>query len=182
MKCSNVVECALLVCVLCQPVPPSIHPSLHLYGRFLLEIFLIPCFCFFVMWCRPHTCGWCIIHAHTPTNGVQQLVHSAPTIEKRWSYVAVTLKTKCKSTTPREFPGYWWQFWTQHFSRYGTRLVEERKKEDERFWFWPFQVCLFKMVTVHCHYYCRLGQALKLLCVLLDVSICSPPMISPWKC
>ena len=25
MKCSNVVECALLVCVLCQPVPPSIH-------------------------------------------------------------------------------------------------------------------------------------------------------------
>ena len=25
-----VVECALLVCVLCQPVPPYIQPSLHL--------------------------------------------------------------------------------------------------------------------------------------------------------
>ena len=28
MKCSNVVECALLVCVLCQLVPPSSHPSI----------------------------------------------------------------------------------------------------------------------------------------------------------
>ena len=40
MKCSgNVAECALLVCVLSQPVPPSIHPSLHLV-EYLLEIFL----------------------------------------------------------------------------------------------------------------------------------------------
>ena len=30
-----------------------------------------------------------------------------PTIEKHCSYVAVTLKIKRKSTTPREFPGYW---------------------------------------------------------------------------
>ena len=35
VKCSNVVENALLVCILCQPVhtPPSIHPSLHLVLR-----------------------------------------------------------------------------------------------------------------------------------------------------
>ena len=38
MKCVNVVECALLVCVLCQPV--SIHPPIPTFGRFLLEIFL----------------------------------------------------------------------------------------------------------------------------------------------
>ena len=70
-------------------------------------------------------------HVHQQ-NGVQQLIHSAPMIEKRWSYVAVTLKTKRKSTTPREFPGYWWQFRMQHFSRYGARLVEERKKERKK--------------------------------------------------
>ena len=34
------------------------------------------------------------------------IMHSAPTIKKRWSYVAVKLTTKHKSTTPREFPGY----------------------------------------------------------------------------
>ena len=34
VKCSNVVECARLVCVLSQPVPPSIHPSLHLADFF----------------------------------------------------------------------------------------------------------------------------------------------------
>ena len=44
------------------------------------------------------------------TNGVQQLIHSALTIENRWSYVEVTLKTKLKSTILREFPGYWWLF------------------------------------------------------------------------
>ena len=38
-------------------------------------------------------------HMHRQ-NCVQQLAHSAPTIEKRWHYVAVTLKTKHKSTTP----------------------------------------------------------------------------------
>ena len=39
VQCSIVVEFALLVSVLCQPVPSSIQPSLH-FGRFLLEIFL----------------------------------------------------------------------------------------------------------------------------------------------
>ena len=50
-------------------------------------------------------------------------------IEKRWSYVAVTLKTKQKSTISREFPGYWGLFRTQHLSRYSARLIEERRKK-----------------------------------------------------
>ena len=29
MKCNNVVECALLACVICQPVPPIGH--MHYY-------------------------------------------------------------------------------------------------------------------------------------------------------
>ena len=33
----NVVECALLVCVLSQPVPPSIHAPIPTFDRFLLE-------------------------------------------------------------------------------------------------------------------------------------------------
>ena len=36
VKGSNVVECALLVYLLCQPV----HLSIPIFGRFLLEIFL----------------------------------------------------------------------------------------------------------------------------------------------
>ena len=36
VKCSDVVECALLVCVLCQPVPPPSHP--YIWSRFFLEI------------------------------------------------------------------------------------------------------------------------------------------------
>ena len=42
--------------------------------------------------------------------------------------VAVTLKTKLKRTIFREFPGYWWPFWTQHLSRYGARLFEEERR------------------------------------------------------
>ena len=41
--------------------------------------------------------------ARAPTNGVQQLVHSAPTIEKCWSYVTVTLKTKYKAPPSENF-------------------------------------------------------------------------------
>ena len=64
VKCSNVVECTLFVCVLCQPVPPTI-PT---FGRLLLEIFLNFLFLlFFVMQCRPRTCGLCVIRAHAPT-------------------------------------------------------------------------------------------------------------------
>ena len=27
-QCSNVVECALLVCIFCQPAPPTFHPEI----------------------------------------------------------------------------------------------------------------------------------------------------------
>ena len=82
-----------------------------------------------------------------------------PTIEKHLRYVTVMLKTKHKSTTPREFPGYWWLFQTQHLTRYSARLVEERKKMNNSD-FRLFQVYHFKIVTTYCYYYCRLGQAL----------------------
>ena len=48
------------------------------------------------------------ILARAPTNGVQQL--SAKSTLDRWSYVAVTLKTKFEMHIPREFSGYWWLF------------------------------------------------------------------------
>ena len=137
----------------------SIHPPIPTFGRFLLEIFLNFLFLlFFVTRCCPRTHGLCIICARAPTNGVQQLIHSASMIEKHWSYVTATLKTKSKSTTPREFPGYWWLFRTQHLRRYSARLVEERKMNNSDFQ--PFQVCHFKIVTTHWYYYCRLGQTL----------------------
>ena len=62
------------------------------------------------------------------------------TIEKCWSYVAVTLKTKFEMHTAREFPGYWWLFRMQHLSRYSARLVEERRKMMNNSDFRLFQV------------------------------------------
>ena len=38
------------------------------------------------------------------------------------------LKTKLKRPILREFPGYWWLFWTQNLSCYGARLFEEEKR------------------------------------------------------
>ena len=37
---------------------------------------------------------------------------------------------------------------------------KERKKKMNDSDFRPFQVCHFKIVTTHCYYNCRLGQAL----------------------
>ena len=93
----------------------------------------------FVMWCRLRTCSWCIklqlmchpILARALTNGVQQLIHSAPSVffaKNHRSEVAVMLKMKLKQPILRGFPGYWWLFWMQHLSRYSTRLFEEERK------------------------------------------------------
>ena len=62
---------SLFVYFVSQRLHPSIHPSLH-----LVEIFLN--FLFLVMWCCTCTHGWCIICAHAPTNGVQQLSTGGP--------------------------------------------------------------------------------------------------------
>ena len=123
-----------MLCEMCSPrlctlsASASIHPPIPTFGRFLLEIFLNFLFLLLLLCGAAHALAVDVSSAHVhQQNGVQQLIHSVPTIEKRWSYVAVMLKTKCKSIIPREFPGYWWQFRTQHFSRYSTRLVEERR-------------------------------------------------------
>ena len=157
--------CSPCLCTLSASA--SIHPPIPTFGRFLLEIFLNFLFLlFFVMRCRPRTCSWCIILAHTPWQMASNCASTlCPTIEKRWSYVVVTLNTKLKMHTPRKFPGYWWLFRTQHLSRYSARLVEERRKKERKkkmnnSEFRPFQVCHFKIVTTHCYYYCRLGQTL----------------------
>ena len=68
--------------------------------------------------------------ARAPTNGVQQLIHSAFSVfPSRKKSVAVMLKTKLKRTIFRQFPGYWWSFWMQHLSRFGARLFEERSAD-----------------------------------------------------
>ena len=57
VKCSDVVECALLVCVPCQPMHPSIHPSLHFVDFFKKIILNFLFLLFFVMRYCPRTCG-----------------------------------------------------------------------------------------------------------------------------
>ena len=85
MKCSNVVECmCLLVCVLCQPVPPSIQLSLHLVDSFFRKLFKFLVSALFLLSGAAHTCGWCVIRARALANGVYQLIHSDPMIEKHF--------------------------------------------------------------------------------------------------
>ena len=71
----------------------------------------------------------------------------------------------------------------QHLSRYGTRLFEEEvNKKRNNSDFWLFQVCHFKVVTIHIAITTAdWGRLYKLLDVLLDASICSLVMISLWK-
>ena len=52
---------------------------------------------------------------------------------------------------------------TYRVTALGWLKKKERKKERKKISnsnFRPFQVCHFKIVTTHCYYYCRLGQAL----------------------
>ena len=86
---------ALLVRVLCQPVHSCIEPHIPTLPRFLFRnLFMETCFCFFFFWQEVFTVPpmhsrlhACVIHAHAPTNCIQQLVvHSAPSVfpaEKR---------------------------------------------------------------------------------------------------
>ena len=110
VKCSNGVECALLVCVLCQPVPHAPIP-----------------FCY----ATPHnarTCG-CTSSAH---------VHRRMA-NHRLKLIIYGLTPRSKSAhILREFPGYWWLFRTQHLSRYSARLVEEEKRNNSPFQVSPF--------------------------------------------
>ena len=79
----------------------SIHPPIPTFGRFLLEIFLNFLFLLFLLRGAAHALAVDASSAHVHRqNGVQQLTHSAPTIEKRWSYVAVMLKTNPKAPCP----------------------------------------------------------------------------------
>ena len=59
-------------------------------------------------------------------------------------------------------------------------LKKERKKMKKSD-FWPFQVCLFKMVTATLPGITTVdwGKSFKLLWVLLNASICYPAMILP---
>ena len=131
--------CSLCLCTLSASA--SIHPLIPTFGRFLF------CFCSFSLRSAAHGLAVDASSAYVhQQNGIQQLIHSVPTIEELCRSYA---QNKVQKHHPREFPGYWWQFRTQHFSCYGARLVEERRKKmnsSYNFDFWLFQVCPFKIV------------------------------------
>ena len=112
---------------------------------------------------HPRTCA--------STNGVQQPVHSAPSVSSI-KKVQVLSPSYVQSKARMNHPyaenflaiGGYFECYTL---RYSTRLPEERKrtKKKERKKmnnsdFQLFQVCHFKIVTTRSYYYCRLGQAL----------------------
>ena len=159
---------ALLVCVLCQPVHSCIEPSLHGLD-FFLEIFLwrLVSVLFdtcnnliFVTHCRPRNCGWSARDVHWRMASTTSTHCPLSLLRKKAQAVSPSYaQNKALKNIPREFHGYWWLL--EHYTYRVTALglAEERKKEQ--FWlFRPFQVCLFKIVTTHCYYYCKLGQAL----------------------
>ena len=99
-----------------------------------------------------------------------------------------------KWTIPREFPDYWWLFQMLHVLYYGARLVEERRKKErkkkrkkerrrwtiltfDRFRFATLKLLLHIAITT-----ADWGKLYKPLDVLLDMSISSLAMLSPWKC
>ena len=130
-------------------------------------------FCSFVMRCCPCTCSWYVIRACAltkwrPTANTLR-PHDRKALELFRSYA---LKQSAKAPLPENFLATGGSFECNTFliatldwlkKEREIERKEERKKERKKMNdsdFWPFQVCPFKMVTVRCHYYCRLGQAL----------------------
>ena len=84
-------------------------------------------------------------------------------------------KQSAKAPPPREFPGYWWQFRTQHFSRYSA--IDWLKKEKRWkilifgcFRFAPLKRLLLYVAITTVDW----GNPFKLLWVLLDAIAFAP--------
>ena len=94
----------------------------------------------FVMWCHPCNHSWCVIHARVLTNGVQQLVHSAPQSSSQKSAGGKSwLRSKQSSNGPSQgnflTVGGYFERYTYRITVLGWLKKEERKKEeDEQFW------------------------------------------------
>ena len=112
-------------------------------------------------------------------NGVQQLIHSAPTIEKQLELCHSYAQNKAQKHYPKRIP--WLLVALSNSNTFLITALDWLKKERKKMNnsdFWPFQVCPFKIVTVHAAITTvDWGKPFKLLCVLLDASICSLAMI-----
>ena len=66
-------------------------------------------------------------------NGIQQPVHSAPSVFLTNNAQVVNPSyAQSKAQIPREFSDNCWLFHMLHVSCYGARLVEERKKDIKK--------------------------------------------------
>ena len=148
MKCSHLC-CSSCLCTLsasntCASIPcmwtliaSSFIPTSFLFLQKVFNDFLFMLFFSFknCYVCHPHTCSWCIILACAPTNGVQQLVHSAPSVfpaKNRRSEVTALLKRSSKGPSSENFLA------TGSFLKHNTYCITALgclKKEDEQFWF-----------------------------------------------
>ena len=179
VKCSNVLECALLICVLCQPVPPypSTHPYIwqisfrNLFNFFVSALFCYACSAAQALAVEKHPCT--CTDKWRPTAStfwphdqkVLELCHSyvqnkAQNHNQRipWLLVAVL------NTTYRVTVLGW--------------LKKERKKMNnsdfDRFRFATLKQLLHTAITT-----ADWDRIYKLFYVVLDASICSPVMILP---
>ena len=131
------------------------------------------------MQCRPRI----VVDAFSPcmcalTNGVQQPVHSAPSVFPARKLKQYWSPSYAQSKPQMYHPQRIW--WLLVAVSNATRIALGaigwlKKKEDKQYTsFRLSQVFHFKVVTTHCYYCCRLGHRLcKLLDILSDASIYS---------
>ena len=102
----------------------------------------------------PRICGLCVILACVPTNGVQQLVHSAPSffsVKKMQEVSHSYAQNKVQKDHLREFSGCF------ECNIYHVTVLSRLKKKGKKMnnsCFQPFQAGQF----VHCYSNCRLAQ------------------------
>ena len=116
-----------------------------------------------------HTCTdkWCCASTHCPMIEALKLCHSYA-------------QHQVRNTHAKKISSYWWLFRMQNLSCYITRLAEERRRWTslifDRFRFATLKQLLHIAIAT-----ADWGRLYKLLYVVLDASISSPAMISPWK-
>ena len=82
-----------------------------------------------VTWYRPRNCCWCVIRARVHWWMVSNSQYALPSQSSPQKITGV--RSQLRSIF-REFPGYWWIFWTKHLLCYGARIFEEERKKERK--------------------------------------------------
>ena len=147
----NITVCiALLVCVASAFIEPSLHQLDFFLGIFYRDLFLFffDCRCstiVSVLHVLP-THSWLILLVRVPMDGVQQLVHSAPSVFSQKSAGGISLGYAQNEAQMDHGPGNFLTVggYFKHYTYCVTVLGKLKKEEDERFLLSTVSGCHFK--------------------------------------